>query len=111
EHANCTGHAQRLEIRHPAEAQTKYRAGDRQTGGQDNVRDAAVSRVESGLTILANLAGLLIGAEKEYAEISSSRNPEGHQEINSKCGKPDKLVISKKRHNSSRRRQFDEDHD
>ena len=67
------------------------------------MRDAAVRRVESGLTILANLARLLIAAEKEDAVVCSGRNPEGYQQINRKGGEPDQFVIPEKRDNSSRR--------
>ena len=75
------------------------------------MRDAAISRVESGLTILADLAGLLIAAEKEDAVVCPGRNSEGHQQINGKRGEPDQSVISEERDNPSGRGQFDANHD
>ena len=45
------------------------------------MRDTAVSRVESGLTILANLAGLLITAEKENAIVGPGGNAKGDKQI------------------------------
>ena len=75
------------------------------------MRDAAISRVESGLTVLADLARLLIAAEKEDAVVCPGRNSKGYQQINGKRGEPDQSVISEERDNPSGRGQFDANHD
>ena len=57
------------------------------------------------------MARLLIAAEEEDSVVRSGRNAKGYQQIDSESGESDKLVISKKRDNSSGRRQFDANHD
>ena len=83
EHAHCARDAQGVKVGQPGEAQTQNRPGDRQTGSQDNGRDAAICGVVGRFTVLAGLTRLLIATKEKYPVVGSGRHPKGHQEIGS----------------------------